>query len=280
MAFAPTLHSNQSLVSRIAGILTLGWSNSPSGRQRLRRLASQSARSALRARSRPFPERALKSVLVFAPHPDDETLGCGGAVACLARAGAIVHIAFVTDGGASHPEHPLLSIPDIIALRRNEAQAATASLGVNWEHVFFIEAHDGTLAAIAPEESEKIVLKIAGLLAKIAPDAIFLTCRKDGSSDHDSTFLLVGRALRKAPNDPRIFEYPIWAWRNPLLLVKPILASRAVWRADITGVLDRKAAALSAYASQIRPIPPDERPVLSQEFTSEFMFPEEFFFEQ
>jgi LmbE family N-acetylglucosaminyl deacetylase len=234
----------------------------------------------LRTRARPFPARALKSVLVFAPHPDDETLGCGGAVACLELAGAIVHIAFVTDGGASHPEHPLLSVPDLIALRRNEAQAATASLGVEWGRVFFIDAHDGTLAAMGPKESEKIVLKIAALLAKISPDAIFLTCRRDGSTDHDSTFILVSRALQKAPNEPRIFEYPIWSWRNPLLLLKPILSSRAVWRADIKGVLDRKAAALGAYASQIRPIPPDRLPMLSQEFTSEFMVPEEFFFEQ
>ena len=50
--------------------------------------------------------------------------------------------------------------------------------------------------------------------------------------------------------------------------------------ASIKDVLDRKAAALGAYVSQIRPIPPDTRPVLSQEFTSEFGLPEEYLFER
>src|SRR5690606_38092378 len=42
-------------------------------------------------------------LLVIAPHPDDETLGCGGVIALATCRNVRVHTVFVTDGGASHP---------------------------------------------------------------------------------------------------------------------------------------------------------------------------------
>ena len=49
-------------------------------------------------------ERVLssKKILVVAPHPDDESLGCGGLIAKLAASGSAFCVLFVTDGGASH----------------------------------------------------------------------------------------------------------------------------------------------------------------------------------
>jgi LmbE family N-acetylglucosaminyl deacetylase len=217
---------------------------------------------------------------VVAPHPDDETLGCGGTLALLVRAGAAVHVVFVTDGRASHPAHPLFSPDRIAALRRGEARAAVGALGVVWDRVFFVDAPDGTLAALGPEGSNAVAAKLAGILARTVPEAVFLTCRRDGSSDHEASVILARLATEQAGQRPRMLEYPIWAWRNPLLLLKPILASRTVWRVDIHDVSKMKSAALGAYASQTRPIPPDMLPVLSPEFTAEFMVPEEFFFER
>jgi LmbE family N-acetylglucosaminyl deacetylase len=276
----PTLDSKQSLLSRITGVLTLGWSDGPSGRLRLRRMVSRSARLALRARSRPFPGNLFKSVAVVAPHPDDETLGCGGTLAILASGRAAVHVVFVTDGGASHPSHPRFAASEIARMRRAEAKEATGTLGVDWDRVLFVDAPDGGLASLDSASSDAVASRIAEIFAEIAPDAVLLPLRRDGSSDHDASFILVQLALKKAGRRPRIFEFPIWAWRNPLLQIGPILASRAIWRIDIKDVLDRKAAALGAYASQIRPIAPDTRPVLSQEFMSEFSLPEEFLFER
>jgi LmbE family N-acetylglucosaminyl deacetylase len=261
-------------------MLTLGWSNTPSGRRRLRQLASAAARSVLRIRSSILPAEAFTSILVFAPHPDDETLGCGGTVSRLAASQKHINIIFVTDGGASHPEHPLLSSTDIIAIRKDEARAATGKLGVEWSCVTFIGARDGELASNPPRDSEAIVLTISRHLTRIAPDAVFLTCRRDGSTDHDATFVLVQEALKRARLAPRIFEYPIWAWRNPLLLIGPILKSRRVWRTETGDVLDRKVSALEEYVSQTRPIPPDSMPVISSEFTAEFMHANEYFFER
>ena len=46
----------------------------------------------------PLPEAS--AVVVFAPHPDDEVFGCGGALALHARAGVSVHVVLLTEGEA------------------------------------------------------------------------------------------------------------------------------------------------------------------------------------
>jgi LmbE family N-acetylglucosaminyl deacetylase len=274
------LRSKQSLLSRITGVLTLGWSNSPGGRLRLRRIVSRSVRSALRARSRPFQCQLFRSIAVVSPHPDDETLGCAGTLALLTQAGAQAHVVLVTDGSASHPSHPRLTADQIAETRKAEARTATGKLGLNRDLVHFVGAPDGRLASLDSANTSAVASKIAGILQAIAPQLVLLPLRRDGSTDHNATFALVQLALQKTGMRPRIFEFPIWAWRNPLLQLGPMLTSTAVWRTDIEGVLNQKEAAIDSYVSQIRPIPPDTLSVLSQEFTSEFRFTEEFFFER
>ena len=46
---------------------------------------------------------AAGGVLVLAPHPDDETLGCGAALAAAVTAGYAVRVVAATDGDGSHP---------------------------------------------------------------------------------------------------------------------------------------------------------------------------------
>jgi LmbE family N-acetylglucosaminyl deacetylase len=273
-------NSNPSRASKIAGIITLGWSNSPSGRAQLRRGISTLARRILRLRSRPYPVHIPKSVLVVAPHPDDETLGCGGILAQIIRAGGNVYVLFVTNGSASHPGHPVLSPEKLAALRRDEARAATSALGIESRNVSFLDASDGTLASLDLAHTSELVAKIANILTKTAAEVLLLTYQHDGSTDHEASVVLVEKALNLPRQRPQILEFPIWAWRNPLMLMKPILTSRIIWRVDISNVRDMKTAALGAYLSQTRPIPPDLTPVLSPEFTSEFTFDEEFFFEK
>jgi LmbE family N-acetylglucosaminyl deacetylase len=247
---------------------------------RLRRLVSRSVRSALRARSRPFQCRLFRSIAVVSPHPDDETLGCAGTLALLVQAGAEAHVIFVTDGSASHPSHPRLTADQIAETRKAEALTAAGKLGLNGGRVHFVGGPDGKLAGLDDASTGAIASKIAGILQAAAPELVFLPLRRDGSTDHNATFGLVQLALQKAVMRPRIFEFPIWAWRNPLLQLGPMLTSTAVWRTDIEGVLSQKEAAIDSYVSQICPIPPDTLSVLSEEFTSEFRFTEEFFFER
>ena len=70
----------------------------------------------------------LGGVLVIAPHPDDETLGCGMAIRAALAAGRDVGVLLLTGGGNSHPSsrsHPPQAMK---ALRRDEFERALAAL--------------------------------------------------------------------------------------------------------------------------------------------------------
>src|SRR5665213_2709092 len=101
-------------------------------------------RGALRLSSQSY-RPASGGKLIIAPHPDDETLGCGGLIASQARAGQAVDIVFLTDGAASHPGHPTLSPAQLAGARRDEAVAAAAILGVRADRLHFFNLPDSTL---------------------------------------------------------------------------------------------------------------------------------------
>lgn len=234
----------------------------------------------MRGCGRPFSTQGLKSILVIAPHPDDETLGCGGTLVLSERFGTAVHVAILTDGGASHPGHPQFTSEELVALRREEAITAASRLGLKLDRVAFLNEPDGTLANLNSQQKEDLVRKIAKLLERISPDVVLLTYGHDGSSEHDASYELVQLAVGLTGREPRMLEYPIWAWRNPLRLLRATLTSRIVWRSKIDEAAAVKAEAIEAYVSQTKPLPPDKSSVLQPDFLLEFHYPEEFFFER
>src|SRR4051812_37624433 len=72
-----------------------------------RLVASRCCRLVLQWTSRPYVGRRGVTI-VFAPHQDDEALGCGAVIARKRNDGGAVHVVFLTDGSASHPHHPLV----------------------------------------------------------------------------------------------------------------------------------------------------------------------------
>ncbi len=253
---------------------------SPAGRLTARRLAARALALALRVRSRSLEMAAPGAVLVLAPHPDDEALGCGGTIALLVARGVATHVAFLTDGSASHPAHPVFSAAEVAVLRTGEARRAAAVLGVETARVSFLGAPDGRLNRLQPEEAVAIEGRIAALVTAVGPAGIFLPCRRDGSSEHEAAFVLVGRAVASTPLRPRILEYPVWAWWNPRRLVEPLLRARTVWRSELGPAAAVKAAAVASYRSQLAPLPPDPAPALPEGFASMFAGGTEYFFER
>src|SRR5688572_24119642 len=71
----------------------------------------------------------LGSVLVLAPHPDDETCGAGGALILHRRQGDSVRVVFLTDGVNGDPRQRHGTKAQFAALRRGEAAGAAARLG-------------------------------------------------------------------------------------------------------------------------------------------------------
>jgi len=227
-----------------------------------------------------LPLASGRAVLVIAPHPDDETLGMGGTIARLAAAGSVPHVAFVTDGRASHPGHPTLGPEDIAALRRREAEGALAALGVGADRVAYLGGPDGRLDRLAPDEGKRLADELRLAFRRVRPDLVFLPTRADGSSEHQGAYDLVRSVLATETGDARVLEFAVWAWWSPLRLLAPLRTSRAVWRSRLGPARAAKARAIAAYQSQCLPLPPQRTAALPAGFPASFDTATEYFFER
>jgi LmbE family N-acetylglucosaminyl deacetylase len=250
----------------------------------LKSLARQALRSVARTALSLRADRYLATpetvTLVLAPHQDDETLGCGGLLATKRLVAAPVHVAFLTDGSASHRDHPTLTPTSLVQLRTAEAHAALRQLGVECPAIHFLGAPDSRLDRLNAEESTALSAQLTQLLNRLRPDEIFLPYRHDGSTEHEAAFRLVADCLRASGQTPRLLEFPVWCWWNPLLLLRTLHRIRRISCHRFNGYGFLKTAALTAYATQVAPTPPWPQPLLSREFTRAFTdTEEEFFFE-
>jgi LmbE family N-acetylglucosaminyl deacetylase len=227
----------------------------------VRLFASRCCRAALQFTSRPYqPEAGV--TIVFAPHQDDETLGCGAMIARKRTAGLPVHVVFLTDGAASHPNHPLVPPAAIAAIRSQEARNVLAVLGVDSRAIHFLNEPDGTLARISPARRELLVARIAGLIHRLGPDEIFLPCRAEGSSEHEAAFSFVLAAIECGHTAATIWEYPVWLWWNPIAQLKRLALAGDRRRAVAEDYLPIKRRALAHYRSQLESLLPQPEPAL------------------
>jgi LmbE family N-acetylglucosaminyl deacetylase len=145
--------------------------------------------------------------VVVAPHPDDESLGCGALILEAVAACRPMRIVFVSDGAASHPKS--LSYPPdrLRALRENEARAAAARLGVPVSQIEFLRLPDGSVPH-SGAEAERASVAIANAVAKACAGAIFVTWRHDRHCDHQAAYA-IARAAQHL-HGARLFEYSIW----------------------------------------------------------------------
>jgi LmbE family N-acetylglucosaminyl deacetylase len=243
----------------------------------LRQIAIELCGGLLQAGSRPFELREAPAVII-APHQDDETFACGGIIARKRNEGLPVHVIFITDGSASHPGHARFDSAAISALRRQEALNALACLGVERTAVHFLNEPDGTLMKIRAERREALVLRLAYLLRGIGPGEIFLPCNPDGSSEHDAAFGFVMDAVDRAHLQPEIWQYPVWSWWNPVLLLRRWLASKDCRRQPLEDYRQHKRQAIQCYQSQIAPLAPDTIAALPTDLVDIFLADTEFFF--
>ncbi len=215
------------------------------------------------------PLRALDTVggpvAVVAPHPDDESLACGGLLALLARDGVAARVAVVTDGTGSHPNSLAYPRQRLREVREAETVAALDALGLPRDAVRFLGQPDGRLAHLG-DATEAAVAALAealdGAATVVAPWA------GDPHPDHIATAVLVAAACDRLAAPPRQVAYPVWAWvrgDEPATRGTP-------WRLDVSAVRDRKRAAVAAHRSQTTALIDDDPDgfVLSPEILSRF----------
>jgi LmbE family N-acetylglucosaminyl deacetylase len=243
----------------------------------LRQIAIELCSRLLQFGSKPYQLTEAPTVII-APHQDDETLACGGLIARKRNEGLPVHVIFITDGSASHPGHPRFDPAAVAAMRQNEAMRALDCLGVERATVHFLNEPDGTLRTIAAGRRADLVGRIRTLLRAIAPGEVFVPCCPDGSSEHDATFGFIIDALADSDSAPIIWQYPVWAWWNPVLLLRRWLVTKDCRRLPLEDYHQAKQQALRSYRSQIAPLAPDPMPALPAGLVDIFGADTEYFF--
>ena len=149
-------------------------------------------------------------VLVIAPHPDDETLGCGGLIARAVRDGLRVHTVFVTDGGASHPGSPSWSRARLAAQRQAEAAEALRRLGAGGEPRSFLGLADAAMPERGSAAHAAAVAAIEAVLKELEPGLVLLPWRRDPHCDHRAAWRLAMEAIAAWGRAPEVLEYAIW----------------------------------------------------------------------
>jgi N-acetylglucosamine malate deacetylase 1 len=171
-------------------------------------------------------------VLVVAPHPDDEAIGCGGAV-CLHRGrGDPVRVVFLTSGERGLPGRPP---EEVRTVREEEARGAAEVLGVGG--IDFLRLPDLGLA----EDLGRGAEALARVLAGYAPDLVYLPHPGESHPDHEAALPLVRAALAGlgAP-PPELRGYEVW---SPM--------TRFGWVEEVSYVMARKLRAVRCYRSQL-----------------------------
>jgi LmbE family N-acetylglucosaminyl deacetylase len=172
------------------------------------------------------------NVLVLAPHPDDEAIGCGGAICAHAAGGDRVTTVFLTSGelGLKH-----LAREEAWRIRESEAQMAAKVLGL--ADLLFMRGPDWCLN----EQVADTAQQLAKIIEDLTPNVVYFPHPDDAHPDHQVTADILGLALgdRKKPPE-ELLGYEVWT---------PLGAfDHAV---DISSFMARKLRAVRCYQSQL-----------------------------
>ena len=211
------------------------------------------------------------SATIVSPHPDDETLGCGGLIALKRSQDVPVQIVFLTDGTAAPAPDAAMTYVELAALRRREAVSAARILSVEDSDVHFLEGPDGTLGMLSATDRAALIERLRGLLKTGRPGEVFVTHRRDCHPDHEAAYGLVREAIEELGFAVELFEYPIWmTWSAPVFFQLKLRQLAGARRLEIETVIARKLEAIDAYRSQCVTLP--------RGFLDRFQMPYEVFF--
>lgn len=172
-------------------------------------------------------------VLAFAPHPDDEIAGPGGALCLHRRRGDPVRVVVATDGNAGDPDRRY-DVATYAARRRGESRDGLQAIGVH--DVEFWGFPDNCV--LSQSDLELGLQRACASLLAARPRIVYLPWANEGHPDHHALHHIVVRALERVAFDGIAFGYEIWNAMVPELLL------------DVTSVVADKRRALAAYASQ------------------------------
>ena len=188
----------------------------------------------------------MNKAIIFAAHPDDEILGCGGTMAKMAKEGVEVHVVFFADGESSRGSPN--NLIDLIKTRKNNAIKACELVGCS--SVDFLGMPDNRLDSL---DLLEIVKKVEHFIELHKPHQVFTHYDDDLNIDHQIVNKAVITACRPQPGQSvkelYFFEIPSsteWG-------LKKIFNPNCFF--DISNTLHLKLDAMSEYKNELKEYP-------------------------
>jgi LmbE family N-acetylglucosaminyl deacetylase len=214
--------------------------------------------------------------VVVAPHPDDESLACGGLIAEACQHGLCAKVVIVSDGAGSHPNSKAYPTDRLTSLREDEAMKAGAELGLNPEDILFLRLpdrfvpHDGT-------QAERAISSIVDCIEEIGAGSLFVSWRHDPHCDHEASYQIARKVLSRV-TALRLFEYVVWGHTLPPTSQVDSVGSGFRIRIG-PEAMEKKRRAIAAHRSQTTLLIDDDPDgfLLSQDDLARFTLPYEFF---
>ncbi len=191
------------------------------------------------------------TVLIAAPHMDDEVLACGGTLAMLPQKENL-HVVYATDGMKSPaPIFPWRDsiTKDLGRRRMNESKAALGVLGIPESNAHFLGLPEANLQNHLPSLQAQMV----ELIERIKPDHILLPFRYDRHPDHLALYNVISIAQQQGVCDQAsLFEYFVYyRWRLlPGRDVRRFIKPQYLLKVDTKPESIRKRKALDCFETQ------------------------------
>lgn len=185
-----------------------------------------------------------KTIIVVAPHPDDETIGCGGTLLRHAAEGDSIHWLIVTAMTAAYSP-----------VRRRKREAEIRRVAAEYG---FASIHQLRLPAAGLDKLpvSAIIDKMNAVLDKVRPEIMYLPFHRDAHSDHKAVFEAVTACAKwfRNPSLKRVLSYETLSQTN--MDIDPGSSGfKPNVFVDIAGHLEKKLRILKIYGSEIAPFP-------------------------
>jgi LmbE family N-acetylglucosaminyl deacetylase len=180
----------------------------------------------------PLPVEEVRTILVMAPHQDDEIIGAGGTLLLARRAGAEIHILFLTDGRPKKATSEGTMPEEVVNIRKSEAMEVCEQLEA---HMHCLDIDN---VKLNPSLSD--LDHLARVIETTAPQVLLVPWLLDTPKHRVANHLLWLANQRRPLRQCEVWGYQV---HNSLLPNGYV---------DITEVMEEKTRLLRYYTSQIR----------------------------
>jgi len=208
-----------------------------------------------------------KTVMVFTPHPDDDTFGCGAIMAILAKnKNRVIVVIYTNDNRGSRDLE--MTRERLARIRKAEEEAACEVLGIPKENIIWLGYEDGDLEYADPR---RLRGEACRLIKKYRPDAVFSidpgsTHERWHKTDHRMAAFITKDAFLAA--EWHLYYPHHWLVEKLKPYRVPVAyyyyASEPNYTVDITDVMELKIKAVAKHVSQFPPSLDKYTPVMSE----------------